>query len=112
MPLKLVLGVRGTELGPLKEGGGGAYLPPFQCIPAPGPKTSSRGFPIVLHWCGLGWGGGGGGMVPGGWTKWLEGCGGHTVVVEATETPEIQKNAQRCWDSAPPPPRGGGGGNA
>ena len=36
MPLKLALGVRGTvagrRLGAL-EGGGGGYLPPFQCIP-------------------------------------------------------------------------------
>ena len=44
MPLKLALGVRGTvaghRLGALE--GGGGYLPPFQCIPAPPPPTSGE----------------------------------------------------------------------
>ena len=39
MPLRLALGVRGTvaghRLGALE--GGGGFLPPFQCIPAPAP---------------------------------------------------------------------------
>ena len=52
MPLKLALDIRGTvaghRLGALEGGGGGAYLPPFQCIPGGAP-------PLPMHR----WGGGG-----------------------------------------------------
>ena len=56
MPMKLALAARETVTGHRLGGleGGGGYLPPFQCIPAPPPRPGL-----------VGWGptGGGGGAV-------------------------------------------------